>query len=232
VLHQEHRYMAAARNNGIRHARGEFILPLDCDDTLDPSFLAETLPLLREAPSDVGFVFTHMRVTQALSGVLSRHFNRFDQLFLNQLPYCMLLRRSAWEAVGGYDESMRVFGSEDWEFNIHLARAGFRGMEIPKPLFVYRISSEGMLMSHAVRRQGSIWRYIREKHADLYRLPALAELWWATRSSRSRISLFTAAGLLAMAVLLPESWFNRMYHRMFILSRSRRLARGELQPAS
>ena len=191
VVHQENRYLPGARNRGFAEARGGLILPLDCDDTLEPSYLAETVPLLEAAPSDVGFVFTHGRLTDTLAGIIPRHLNPFDQMFLNQLPYCMLLRRSAWQAVGGYDERMRD-GGEDWEFNIRLIRAGLRGIEVPKPLFVYAVRPDGMLLSHATRMHGTLWRYIRAKHADLYRPSALLRSWRTTpnmvaRSGRSLI---------------------------------------------
>lgn len=230
VIYQYRLYTAGARNTGILEASAEFILPLDCDDVLEPCFLAETVPLLRAAPPEVGFVFTHMRLVHAVEGVLSRHFDPFDQLFLNQLPYCMLLRRSAWESVGGYDERMRD-GNEDWEFNLRLMQHGFRGIELPKPLFVYRVSSGGLLMQRTVLTHGTLWRYIRRKHPGLYRLRTLASL-WAKPSTSRRTSLLTAGALLAATWLLPEAWFNRLYYRLFILNRSRRIARGELQAAS
>ena len=63
----------------------------------------------------------------------------------------MLIRGSAWQAVGRYDETMRD-GTEDWEFNIRLSRSGFRGIELPKPLFVY---DEQGLLSFGVWRVGS-----------------------------------------------------------------------------
>jgi glycosyltransferase involved in cell wall biosynthesis len=210
VVRQENRYLPGARNRGFLEARAELVLPLDCDDMLEPSYLAETVPLLENAPSDAGFVFTHARLAGTLAGVLPRHLNRFDQLFLNQLPYCMLVRRSAWRAVGGYDESMRD-GTEDWEFNIRLSRSGFRGIELAKPLFIYSVRSDGMLMSRATRMHGTIWRYIRTRHADLYRIAALVQLWRATRATRSKVSAGTAAGLLLSAKLLPESWFNNLF---------------------
>jgi glycosyltransferase involved in cell wall biosynthesis len=181
VVHQENRYLPGARNRGFLEAQAELVLPLDCDDTLEPSYLAETVPILEGAPPDVGFVFTHMRLTDTLTGVLPRHINRFDQLFLNQLPYCMLIRRSAWRAVGGYDETMRD-GTEDWEFNIRLSSSGFRGIELAKPLFVYSVRPDGMLMSRSTRMHGTIWRHIRSRHADLYRFAALVRLWRATRT--------------------------------------------------
>jgi glycosyltransferase involved in cell wall biosynthesis len=228
VVHQENRYLPGARNRGFLEAQAELVLPLDCDDVLEPSFLAETVPLLENAPADVGFVFTHARLAGTLAGVLERHLNRFDQLFLNQLPYCMLVRRSAWQAVGGYDEAMHD-GTEDWEFNIRLSRAGFCGIELAEPLFVYSVRPDGMLMSRATRMHGTIWRHIRTRHADLYQVAALLRLWRTTRATPSKVSAGTAAGLLVAAKVLPEAWFNNLFFWLLVRTRSRRIDRGELQ---
>jgi glycosyltransferase involved in cell wall biosynthesis len=228
VVHQENRYLPGARNRGFLEARAGLVLPLDCDDTVEPSYLAETVPLLENAPTDVGFVFTHVRLTGALAGLLPRHLNRFDQLFLNLLPYCMLIRRSAWQSVGGYDETMRG-GMEDWEFNIRLLRSGFGGIELAKPLFVYSVRPDGMLLSRTTRMHGTIWRSIRARHADLYRLAALVRLWRAARAMRSTVSAGTAAGLLLSARLLPEAWFNYLFFWLLVRMRARRILRGELQ---
>jgi glycosyltransferase involved in cell wall biosynthesis len=231
VVLQHNRRLPGARNTGFKKARGEFVLPLDQDDRLAPSFIAETIAALRDAPRDVGFAFAHVRLYGDMDGVMPRHFNRFDQLFLNRLPYCMLIRRSAWQAAGGYDEAMRD-GTEDWEFNIRLVQAGFRGLEIAKPLFIYRVSGEGMLMSHSARRHGTIWRYIRTKHRDLYRPSALIAAWRANRATPGEIAPLKAVGLLFLAKLLPESWFNRLFHRLLVVTRARRLGRGEYQPVA
>jgi GT2 family glycosyltransferase len=228
VIHQENRYLPGARNTGFREARADFILPLDCDDTLDPSFLAEAYAILRDAPPEVGFVFAHMRLAGSLEGILPRHFNYFDQLFLNQLPYCMLIRKSAWLKINGYDETM-TNGTEDWEFNIRLAKSGYRGVEIPKPLFNYCVRTDGMLLSHSSRLHGTIWRHIRNKHAGLFRPTALLSVWRSTRDGRGRVSLGAAVGLLVLAKLLPDSSFNALFHRLHRVARARRVARGQLQ---
>jgi hypothetical protein len=228
VIHQENRYLPGARNRGFLEARAALVLPLDCDDTLEPCYLAETVPILEDAPADVGFVFTHLRLTDTLAGVLPRHLNRFDQLFLNLLPYCMLIRRSAWQAVGGYDESMRG-GMEDWEFNIRLSRSGFRGLELAKPLFVYSVRPDGMLLSRTTRMHGTLWRTIRARHADLYRIAALVRLWRATRAKPSAVSAGTAAGLLLAARLLPEILFNNLFFWLLVRTRARRILRGALK---
>jgi glycosyltransferase involved in cell wall biosynthesis len=223
VIDQENRYLPGARNAGFRAARADLVLPLDCDDALDPEFLAVTVAALKAAPEDVGFAFTHMRLVGGLGGVLRHRFDRFDQLFINHLPYCMLIRKSAWAAANGYDETMRD-GLEDWEFNIRLAEAGYRGLEIAKPLFIYTVRADGMLLSKSARMQGTIWRQIRERHRDLYRLPSLIAQWRA--SSRRLPSTFNAVALLGSASILPASWFDALFFRLMMIVRSWRVRRG------
>ncbi len=223
VVHQENRGLAAARNTGFREARSDLVLPLDCDDQLAPSFLAETHCLLTSAPDDVAFVFTHMRLVGARTGVRPCHFDRFDQLFLNDLPYGMLIRKRAWEAVGGYDESMRE-GYEDWEFNIRVAASGYRGIEVAKPLLIYHVSASGMLISVSIPRHGALWRRIRDKHRDLFRPSALLSQWrkrneGTRKDGAGRISLAAGTSLLLLASMLPEAWFGRLFHRALMTSR-------------
>ncbi|PWB59710.1 MAG: glycosyltransferase family 2 protein [Bradyrhizobiaceae bacterium] len=218
VVRQQNRGLSGARNTGFREARGNHVLPLDCDDQLDPAFLAETHAALAAAPSDVGFAFTHMRLVGARTGVRPCRFDRFDQLFINDLPYGMLIRRSAWEAVGGYDEDMRE-GYEDWEFNIRLAAAGYRGLEVAKPLLVYTVNPGGMLLSISIPRHGTLWRRIRAKHRDLFRPTGLWSLWRARGDTGGRVSLAAGAALLLLAKTLPERWFGRLFHRALLTTR-------------
>jgi GT2 family glycosyltransferase len=128
------------------------------------------------------------------------------------------MRKVAWSALGGYDESMRD-GYEDWDFNIRMANSGFRAIVIPKPLFVYRVSSEGMLLSHCTTRHATIWARMRRKNRNLYRLPALLRSWRANRST-SRLPLPVALAILSLAQL-PDRWFNAImnafrYVRLFL----------------
>src|SRR5690348_295421 len=102
VIHQANSGPSAARNAGVRAARGGILFMLDCDDTIEPDFLAETVALLGASPPDVGMVFSDIRLTGAESGVSTRYFNRFDLLFTNTLSSGLVMRREAFEAAGGY----------------------------------------------------------------------------------------------------------------------------------
>src|SRR6185369_16713387 len=154
----------------------------------------------------IGFVYTDVRLTGALDGLMARSFNRFDQLFLNHLPYCLLIRKSAWATVGGYDETMRdgYGGYADWDFNIHLSVLGFRAIRIDKPLFIYWVRPDGMLVSLSARMHGTIWRYIRTKYRDVYTFSSLYRRWREHSSIRSAVR---GAGLLFLATVLPLRWF-------------------------
>ena len=50
VVSQPNRGLGAARNAGIRLAKGEFILPLDSDDRLRDAYLNEGVSLLKNNP--------------------------------------------------------------------------------------------------------------------------------------------------------------------------------------
>jgi glycosyltransferase involved in cell wall biosynthesis len=225
LVRQSNQGLAAARNSGFRAAVGKFMLPLDCDDALAPSFLQRAVPLLSNAPADVGFVFTDMRLIGALGGVLRRQFNRFNQLFHNRLPYCLLLRKSAWQNVDGYDASMRD-GYEDWEFNIRLVLAGFKGVRIPEPLFVYYVSPDGMLMSRSARRHGQLWREILERHRSVYTWSNLRKLDHVWTDPGKRYSPFVGMLLVWGGWLLPRFIVSAIFFNSLQTLHRLRVRRG------
>ncbi len=56
VVSQPNRRVSAARNTGIRVARGEFILPLDSDNRLREVYLKKGVSLLKENPK-IGVIY-------------------------------------------------------------------------------------------------------------------------------------------------------------------------------
>ena len=221
LLRQENRGLAAARNAGMAAALGAFLLPLDCDDRLEAAFLERTLEALDARP-DAAYAYCHLRLAGERSGVLHKDYNFFTQLFLNQLPYCVLLRRATWEASGGYDETMRQ-GYEDWEFNVRLGGRGLHGIAVPEPLFVYRVSAGGMLQSISNRLHGQLWRAIQVRNPALYRPAALVRAWRRWRARPAAYPAGLLLGLLALHRLSPHGAFNWLFARLLRFSASARL---------
>ncbi len=170
VLHKPNGHLSSARNHGIRHARGEYVMTLDADDLLEPDLLARAVPIL-EGDSEAGVVTTHIRLfddegptgtvyTPSGGGVV-------DFLVRNQACGGSLFRAACWDAAGGYDESMRS-GSEDWEFWIAVTSAGWKVRVVPEPLYLYRRTPDSMYeRTREVRAE--VFRYIVQKHEELFR---------------------------------------------------------------
>jgi hypothetical protein len=95
---------------------------------------------------------------------------------------------------------------------------------IPRPLFTYRVSHEGLLLRLSSRMHAELWRRMRDKHRDIYRLPALIRLWWTTRHIPGELRLTRAINLWLMAALLPDAWFSALIHRV----RTFKMTRTEL----
>lgn len=223
VLSQPNLGLPAARNAGFRSASGEFVLPLDSDDWLEPSALEEMMHALKSS-ADASFVFSDLQLEGEASGVLQKNYNFFEQLSLNQLPYCLLVPKRLWTEVGGYDESM-CQGYEDWEFNIRLGTLGYYGNRVPQPLFHYRVSSSGMLISKSNRLHGRLWSEVQARHKSTYRWTNLIRLWrqWSGRPSQYPLWLHLVWMLVHR--LLPESGFSWLFMLQRHRSSSERLSK-------
>lgn len=114
VVEQENRGASAARNTGMRHATGELLVFLDSDDWLGPGTVEVHLRAVERFPdagvycADFGNADDQKEVTVVPSDWPEEPATPLDLLLLNPLPFpaCLLYRRSAVEAVGGFDENL------------------------------------------------------------------------------------------------------------------------------
>ena len=223
VVHQENRGLPGARNTGFRHARGTYVLPLDCDDWLEPTHIEKMLQALEQNP-DAAFAFCYFQLESEARGVLKKQFNFFEQLFNNQLPYCLLMKKSTWLYTGGYDETMRQ-GYEDWEFNIRLGGMGMFGVLVKEPLFHYRVLKSGMLMSLSEKFHTKLWRAIRARNVTLYKFSYLFRVWciWRSRPSTYPLGLYFL--WLAINKVTPTRLIDLTFKTLRQFSHSRRVTR-------
>ncbi len=143
VLSTENKGLPAARNHAARHSCGELLCAVDADDKLAPEWFDKAVRALDERP-DVAFV-SHWLETFGDERWTWRP-ERCDLpslLARNAVNGAALVRRTAFESVGGYDESMRE-GCEDWDFWLRLVERGCHGVIIPEVLFYYRRRSDSM----------------------------------------------------------------------------------------
>lgn len=145
LLRTDNGGLATARNRAIAVSSAPFIALLDGDDHYQPDYLDRMLAAI-QADATLGFVscdavmfgdkrFAGRRYSEdyAMAGpvTLERVLNRDVAILV-----ASLIRRSAFEAVGGFDGALRSV--EDLDLWIRLLAAGWRASLLPEPLVRYR----------------------------------------------------------------------------------------------
>jgi glycosyltransferase involved in cell wall biosynthesis len=139
IIKQENQGVAAARNTGIAELKTKYIICLDSDDVLDPTYVEKATIVLETSP-DTSFVTTHMQTFGVIDEVYKHvAFDPMEVMRNNMVITAAEFKKQAWEAVGGYKSGI---GYEDWEFWVSLSELGFWGKLIPEALFRYRTSMQ------------------------------------------------------------------------------------------
>ena len=217
ILDQENGGLAAARNRGVREARGRYILPLDADNRMVPEFAAVAMRAL-DADPGLGVVYGDRIDFGARSGRLRVPDFDFDTLlWSNFIDACAIYRREVWAEGDGYDAGAAVW--EDWELWISAAERGWRFARLDRPGFEYRVRPNSMLV--VAERDGrfrTACDHVYRKHRALYverfesvlsagraNLLEVAEDATALRAARDRLQVEIDLLAAATASTSPEA---------------------------
>ena len=164
VMRTENHGLPAARNYGIRHTTAPYIVTLDADDYLDPTYLEKTAARL-DAEPEVGFVSTAIHGFEGADYVWTPPPCDLVSAFTQGSAHASaMFRRKLWAVVGGYDEAF-VGGCEDLDFWISAMELGFQGETIDEPLLHRRVRADSL--HHGSVEQGgyrAIREYLLRKH--------------------------------------------------------------------
>ncbi|TDT15629.1 glycosyl transferase family 2 [Ilumatobacter fluminis] len=149
VVAQDNAGPAAARNAGVAASSTELVTFLDSDDLMEPGRLQRQIDAWREAPGQV-VVIGHERVEIAPGVEPPDHIA--TRMSTGQTLYhtSVLLSRAQYDAVGGFDDTMRL--AEDVDFLIRLEEAGNEVVDLGDVVITRRILGDNLVYDPAVGR--------------------------------------------------------------------------------
>lgn len=157
VISQANRGQAASRNKGVSLAGTEFIAFLDQDDIWYPRHCELLLAHLQASPK-MGWAYSNCdSVAQDGTLIMARMLDSFpithpkrdlrtclsEDMFI--LPSAALIRRTAFEEIGGFDE--QLVGYEDDDLFLRLFVAGWDNAHIPESLSFWRMHGGNTIVS-------------------------------------------------------------------------------------
>lgn len=192
--------LAAARNRGIRLAKGEYIFCLDADDLITPDCLEKTVAELEKHVSDgtIGFVYTQYKISGTRDAISNLPEYDLERLKMkNYISACCLFKTNVLKE-NEYDERYRT--NEDQDLYLSLAEKGIRGVLVDEVLFEYR-KHEDSLRGKVFRNLVGYYTTgkILRKHKTLYSFKeyreahryAKSEVARAVQRGRSELQTFT-----------------------------------------
>jgi GT2 family glycosyltransferase len=158
---------SSARNFGVAHSKCDLIALLDQDDKWYPHHLRVLeRAILQESGAPVGWSYSNLdqvdgngrMVCHSLLNHLAANEHPKQTLIccLRQdmfvLPGASLIKREAFDAVGGFDE--QFIGYEDDDLFLRMFCAGYRSVYVNEPLTIWRIhtSSTSFTKKYAISR--------------------------------------------------------------------------------
>lgn len=165
VIKQTNIGVAGARNKGIEKAVGKYVICLDDDDVLEPTYLEKAVAILETDPS-VSIVTFDTKMFGAKDHLyLYRTFDPFRMVKENMVITAAVFKRDAWENVGGYKDNI---GYEDWEFWTNLTKNGFFAKHVSEAIFNYRTAENSRYVDDLAKHHDNA-KHINKLHRDFKR---------------------------------------------------------------
>lgn len=170
VIQQTNQGLGSARNNGIKIAKGDYILLLDSDNKIAKNFIELGIKILSNLP-EIGVVYGDVEYFGDKNGF--EKIPEFDLLKIlcgNYIDACSIVRKEVFFELGFYDTNREIMAYTDWDFWIRVGKSKWKFHHLNELTFYYRVSQNSMISEFQKEKgmQINAFRYIVNKHFDSY----------------------------------------------------------------
>lgn len=179
-IKQENSGASLARNHGVQAAMGEYICFLDADDWLDPACLQIAIDNYKEHP-DCRLFYLRSEIIDEQTGHKTPwigYCGNYRSVLVYGMDVKIVIRKDDFLQIGGFDESMRKYGFEDWEFNVRFLYNKCNVIISSDVLYYYRNHNSGTRIidvekQNLVAGQSYIYKKNMEKYVEYLGSPII-----------------------------------------------------------
>jgi hypothetical protein len=168
IIHSD-KGLSTARNVGVRASDTEFFFPLDANDWLPENAIEVAI---KKTP-EKGFLYGSTMLFSNARGMGDQHLYEAKPYDFGEImkmvyfPNGALQRKTDWEAVGGYRESLPFL--EDWDYWMTAGEKGICGTPIQDVLYWYRQHSGIVGTNKHTPEWESTKQLIQSYHSEIYK---------------------------------------------------------------
>ncbi|MFR9166881.1 MAG: glycosyltransferase family 2 protein [Dysgonomonas sp.] len=166
-LSKENGGLSDARNYGISHSSGKYILPLDADDMIDKRYITEALNVFNRN-KNIKIVYCNQVLFGKINKKVEMPIFKFENLFFENQIFCSAIyKKSDYDKTAGYNTNMSG-GLEDWDFWFSLIAPQDLVVKLDGYFFYYRIKDVSMLNSISFEKNEKLLLQIFKNHVPLF----------------------------------------------------------------
>ncbi|MDP5200683.1 glycosyltransferase [Flavobacterium sp. DG2-3] len=129
--------LSSARNFGISKSKGIYILPLDADDLIHPTYIEKAVNVFNN-DDELKLVYCRVSYFGEKEGEWILPPYSFPEILIENMIFsASMFKKNDFISVGKYNETLKS-GLEDWDLWIRLLCPDGKVFKIPEILFFYR----------------------------------------------------------------------------------------------
>ncbi len=162
---KENQGVVKVRNFAIEKSSGEYILPLDGDDILEPTCVEKAVEILDNRP-DIGIVYGEVRIFGVKNKIWDLPKYNREHPYEICIPNTSLFRKEDFIKAGRYKENMKD-GAEDSDLWLSIIELGLNPYQISEISYNYRRLEDSRSVQQIGPKTGWMNEIIRN-HIDFF----------------------------------------------------------------